>query len=129
MCLLLPGGCWSVGESWWCQTTAFISMSVSYALSTAYVAVSVATLAFVRQRGAGHGFARLVHVVSVSGWLMGVGISAVFVQRGQFGSYRDLYCMVPLDKYDTFTIGMVRRAGRQGPTRRAAGSRTDGTNS
>jgi hypothetical protein len=85
-------------------------MAVSYSLSSAYVGISIATLAFVRQRGDGIFFARLVHALSMSGWVMGAGISILFAVRDQFGSYRNLYCMIPLDKYDKFAIGLVSYA-------------------
>ena len=46
------------------------------------------------------------------GWPVGIAISSVFAVTGQFGPYRQIYCMVPERNYKPWVLSLVGRAVR-----------------
>jgi hypothetical protein len=68
-------------------------------------------------QGANHrdGTRLQVLVINIAGYVLGLLLALWFLVNGRFGSYQNLYCMVPHQKVDVFASGVVSSELIEGP--------------
>lgn len=93
-----------------CKVNAFISMVLAYSLAHVYLSTSgIALLIMLGFNDKKPFFKRAAFAFSGFGYIYGIVISIIYGVAGMFGNYRNMYCMIPVDKYNNWGLILVRK--------------------
>jgi hypothetical protein len=92
-----------------CKVNAFVSMVLAYSQAHVYLSTSgIALLIMLGFNDKKPFFKRAAFAFSGFGYVYGIGISIMYGVAGMFGNYRNMYCMIPVDKYNNWGLILVR---------------------